>query len=142
MPLPLLEEIEICRTHTSTTTHDHTANPEELSQVSKGIRLGALGWRGVYLECHRGVHYSPLINAELHSGRRKQSGAQQAHTTPAVALAFQMLAEGTLSETALLASLGVGKDTYTVTEEIAMQALQAKRNKQISEETLLRLLNG
>ena len=53
-----------------------------------------------------------------------------------------MLAEGTLSETALLASLGVGKDTYTVTEEIAMQALQAKRNKQISEETLLRLLNG
>ena len=86
--------------------------------------------------------YSPLINAELHSGRRKQSGAQQAHTASTVALAFQMLAEGTLSETALLASLGVGKDTYTVTEEIAMQALQAKRNEQIGEETLLRLLNG
>jgi integrase len=86
--------------------------------------------------------YSPLINAELHSGRRKHSGAQQAHTAPAVALAFQMLAEGTLSEAALLASLGVGKDAYTVTEEIALQALQAKRNEQISEQTLLKLLNG
>ena len=86
--------------------------------------------------------YSPLINAELHSGRRKHSGAQQAHTAPTVALAFQMLAEGTLSEDALLASLGVGKDAYTVTEEIAMQALQAKRNEQISEQTLIRLLNG
>ena len=30
--------------------------------------------------------YSPLINAELHSGRRKHSGAQQAHTAPTVAL--------------------------------------------------------
>jgi integrase len=86
--------------------------------------------------------YSPLINAELHSGRRKHSGAQQAHTAPAVALAFQMLAEGTLSEAALLASLGVGKDAYTVTEEIALQALQAKRTEQISEQTLLKLLNG
>jgi integrase len=86
--------------------------------------------------------YSPLINAELHSGRRKHSSAQQAHTAPAVALAFQMLAEGTLSEAALLASLGVGKDAYTVTEEIALQALQAKRNEQISEQTLLKLLNG
>ena len=63
-------------------------------------------------------------------------------TASTAALAFQMLAEGTLSEDALLASLGVGKDAYTVTEEIAMQALQAKRNQQISEETLLRLLNG
>jgi integrase len=86
--------------------------------------------------------YSPLINAELHSGRRKHSGAQQAHTAPAVALAFQMLAEGTLSEDALLASLGVGRDAYTVTEEIALLALQAKRNEQISEQTLLRLLDG
>jgi hypothetical protein len=36
----------------------------------------------------------------------------------------------------------VGKDAYTVTEEIALQALQAKRNEQISEQTLLKLLNG
>ena len=43
MPLPLLEEIENCRTHTSTTTHDHAANPEELSQASKVISLEALG---------------------------------------------------------------------------------------------------
>jgi integrase len=86
--------------------------------------------------------YSPLINAELHSGRRKHSGAQQAHTAPTVALAFQMLAEGTLSEAALLASLGVGRGDYTATEEIALLSLQAKRNEQISEQTLLRLLNG
>ena len=93
--------------------------------------------------------YSPLINAELHSGRPKKRGEQQAeiasaqaHTAPTVALAFQMLAEGTLSEDALLASVGVGKDGYTVTEEVAMLALQAKRNEQLSEATLLRLLNG
>jgi hypothetical protein len=85
--------------------------------------------------------YSPLINAELHSGRRKHSGAQPAHTAPAVALAFQMLAEGTLTEAALLESLGVGTDTYTVTEEIAMLALQAKRTEQITEAALLRLFN-
>lgn len=86
--------------------------------------------------------YSPLINAEMHSGRRKRSGAQQAHTASAAALAFQMLAEGTLSEAALLASLGVGKGGYTMTEEIAMLSLQAKRDEQISETTLMRLLNG
>ena len=86
--------------------------------------------------------YSPLINAELHSGRRKQSSAKQAHTASTATLAFQMLAEGTLSEAALLASLGVGKGAYKVTEEIALLALQAKRNEQISEQTLLRLLNG
>jgi site-specific recombinase XerD len=85
--------------------------------------------------------YSPLINAEIHSGRRKHSGAQHAHTAPAVALAFQMLVEGTLTEAALLASLGVGTDTYTVTEEIAMLALQAKRTEQITEAALLRLFN-
>ena len=56
MPLPLLEEIENCRTHTSTPTRDHAANPEVLSLASKGIRLGALGLHGVYLECHRGVY--------------------------------------------------------------------------------------
>lgn len=86
--------------------------------------------------------YSPLINAEMHSGRRKHSGAQQAHTASAAALAFQMLAEGTLSEDVLLASLGVGKGGYTVTEEIAMFSLQAKRDEQISEAALMRLLNG
>jgi hypothetical protein len=84
--------------------------------------------------------YSPLINAELHSGRRKHSGAQPAHTASTAALAFQMLVEGTLTEAALLASLGVGTDTYTVTEEIAMLALQAKRTEKISEAALLKLL--
>jgi hypothetical protein len=51
-----------------------------------------------------------------------------------------MLAEGTLTEAALLESLGVGTDTYTVTEEIAMLALQAKRTEKISEAALLKLL--
>lgn len=86
--------------------------------------------------------YSPLINAELHSGRQKKGSLPTANAAQTVNLAFQMLNEGTLSEDALLASLGAGKDGYTVTEEVALLALQAKRNEQISEATLMRLLNG
>lgn len=91
--------------------------------------------------------YSPLINAQLHSGRpdkvvkSKQKVGKQSTSSPA-ALAFQMLAEGKLSEAALLATVGTGRDGYEVTEEIAMQALQAKRDELISEQTLLKLLNG
>jgi integrase len=88
--------------------------------------------------------YSPLINAELHSGRTKKTKpkAEKVMTTPTVKLSFQMLAEGKLSETALLAALGVNNDAYIVTEEIAMCALQAKNQSQISETTLMRILNG
>lgn len=91
--------------------------------------------------------YSPLINAQLHSGRpdkfvkSKQKVGKQSASSPA-ALAFQMLAEGKLSEAALLATVGTARDDYEVTEEIAMQALQAKRDELISEKTLLKLLNG
>ena len=41
-------------------THDHTANPEVLSRVSKGIRLGALGlrWWSGPKRTHNGPHNS------------------------------------------------------------------------------------
>jgi len=87
--------------------------------------------------------YSPLINAELHSGRRKQKTAVSApNAVNSAQLAFQMLEQGTLSSAALLASLGVGRAGYRVTEEIAVQALQAKQRELIDEATLLRLLNS
>ena len=44
MPLPLLEEIEICRTHIRISPTIILQTTEVLSQASKGIRLGALGW--------------------------------------------------------------------------------------------------
>ena len=91
--------------------------------------------------------YSPAINAELHSGRRKKtdqktvlSDAQSSNST--VQLAFQMLSDGKLSEIALLATLGVEKEGYTVTQEIILAALQAKNVNKITEETLLLILNG
>ena len=43
-PLPLLEEIEICRTHIRISPTIMPQNTEVSSQTSKGIRLGALGW--------------------------------------------------------------------------------------------------
>jgi len=43
MPLPLLEEIEICRTNLRISPTIIPQTTEVLSQVSKGIRLGALG---------------------------------------------------------------------------------------------------
>jgi integrase len=91
--------------------------------------------------------YSPAINAELHSGRRKKTDQKAAvpdaqSSNPTVLLAFQMLNDGKLTETALLATLGVEKDGYTVTQEIMLAALQAKNDNKITEETLLLILNG
>ena len=42
-PLPLLMEIEICRTHIRISPTIILQTTEVLSQASKGIRLGALG---------------------------------------------------------------------------------------------------
>lgn len=89
--------------------------------------------------------YSPLLNAELHSGRQvhraaKQAAQEQGQTV--AELAFNMVRGGSLDEAGLLAAIGVGRDGYVVTEDIAMQALAAKRDELIGGETLLRILNG
>ena len=87
--------------------------------------------------------YSPLINADLHSGRTKKNAPRVVTTNNnAITLAFEMLAEGKLDEAALVASIGASKENYVVTEDIAIQALQAKRADLISAETLLKILNG
>jgi len=44
MPLPLLEEIEICRTHIRISPTIMPQTTEVLSQASTGIRLEALGF--------------------------------------------------------------------------------------------------
>ncbi|WP_165354861.1 tyrosine-type recombinase/integrase [Tropicimonas sp. IMCC6043] len=89
--------------------------------------------------------YSPLLNAELHSGRQVRRNAKQAaqdQGQSVAELAFNMLRGGSLDEAALMAAIGVGRDGYVVTEEIAMLALAAKRDEFIGGETLLRILNG
>lgn len=89
--------------------------------------------------------YSPMINAELHSGRasKKAKLSQTASTAQSTTdLAFDMLAEGKLTEAALLAALGVGKDSYEVTEAIKIRALKAKSAEHISDEALLKILKG
>ena len=94
-------------------------------------------------------HYSklsPMLNADLHSGRSKQKAEQgdvQVDSAQSVAeFAFGMLAAGEIGEAELLAALGVGRDGYVVTEEIAMKALAAKREEQIGGDALLMILNG
>lgn len=87
--------------------------------------------------------YSPLINAELHSGRN----VQKKTITPeppisSAQLAFEMLSAGKLTQELLLAAVGVSRKGYTVTEEVAMLALQAKNADQIDGDTLLKILNG
>lgn len=88
--------------------------------------------------------YSPLINADLHSGRttKKQTPKPTNSKASPVTLAFDMLGTGKLTETELLATLGVERDGYTVTEEIKMRALEAKNAELIDSDTLLKILNG
>lgn len=88
--------------------------------------------------------YSPLLNAELHSGRTSKKQTQKPTNTQAspATLAFDMLTAGKLTETELLAVLGVERDGYAVTEEIAMRALEAKNAELIDSNTLLKILNG
>ena len=89
--------------------------------------------------------YSPLLNAGLHSGRSMRGKADEAAKIAVHSVAdtaFAMLAAGKIAEAELLAAIGVERDGYTVTEEIAMKALAAKQDDSISAETLLRILNG
>ncbi|MCR9069087.1 MAG: hypothetical protein NXH79_09600 [Rhodobacteraceae bacterium] len=86
--------------------------------------------------------YSPLLNAELHSGRTKKQNAQTTSGVSSITLAFEMLHEGKLTEQELLAALNVEGEDYKVTEEIAMRALQAKNSELLDSSTLLKILNG
>lgn len=89
--------------------------------------------------------YSPMLNAELHSGRNLRAKvviAAEATKQSMAEVAFGMLADGKLSEIELLAALGVGRKGYTVTGEVAMKALAAKGDGLIASETLLKILNG
>jgi integrase len=89
--------------------------------------------------------YSPLLNAEMHSARNIRNESKSTPKTGAqsvVDIAFAMLADAQLDENGLVAALGVGREGYVVTEETALKALSAKRDEQISNETLLKILNG
>jgi len=93
-------------------------------------------------------HYSkisPLLNAQLHSGRRKHTDTAKGAVVGAqsvVDAAFAMLMDGQLDEDALLAAIGVGRDGYVATNEIKLIALEAMRAERINSETLMRILNG
>ena len=87
--------------------------------------------------------YSPLFNAEMHSGRE---GKKQKKTTPTSVsspsnLAFKMLKDGTLTSNELLAVLGVGQNGYCVTDEIRTQVLEAKKVGLLDSATMLKILS-
>lgn len=88
--------------------------------------------------------YSAVINADLHSGRSTKQPSKNSTDSGGghVALAFDMLKSGTLTPTELVAALGVGRDSYRVTEEISMRALEAKNAELLDSDTLLKILNG
>lgn len=117
--------------------------------LERGVSTHALGRQMGTSTDMLDRHYSkasPLINAELHSGRTKRKIAKSAKshpkTTSAADLAFDMLADGKLTAAELLAALGVGNDSYKATEGIKVRALQAKNAEQIDGDTLLKILNG
>ena len=89
--------------------------------------------------------YSPLLNADKHSGRNMRKAVEEVAKTVDVGivdLAFGMLAAGKLDEAEMLAVIGVGRDGYVATEEIKLKAMAAKGEGLIGSETLLRILNG
>lgn len=89
--------------------------------------------------------YSALLNAEKHSGRDLRKAVEDVAKTADVGLAdmaFELLAAGKLDEAELLAAIGVGRDGYLVTEDVAIKAVAAKGDGLIGSDTLLRILNG
>lgn len=89
--------------------------------------------------------YSPLMNAELHSGRSERTNQQEhqfAEKGSLAEIAFEMLAAGKLEEEALLAALGVDRANDARSKEIAIKALAARRDDLIDNKTLLTILNG
>lgn len=95
-------------------------------------------------------HYSkasPLINADLHSGRSREK-ARRAAETPNAPLessteaAFTMIADGKLTEDNLLLVIGVGHSGYKPTEEIKLLTLKALAENKISEAAMIKLLSA
>ncbi|WP_171122052.1 MULTISPECIES: tyrosine-type recombinase/integrase [unclassified Ruegeria] len=88
--------------------------------------------------------YSPLLNAEMHSGRdmRKIPKKElEVNDGDVVETAFNMLAGGQLNEAGLLAAIGAEREGYVVTKEITVKALAAKQDSLIGDEALLKLLS-
>ena len=112
--------------------------------VSAHILSKQLGNSTAMLDTHYSK-VSPLLNAELHSGRnmrKKVETVVEKAGESAAEIAFTMFSAGEFDEAELLAGIGVERDGYVVTEEIAVKALAAKGSSLISSETLMRILNG
>ncbi len=89
--------------------------------------------------------YSSLLNAMRYSGRSMRKNVQKARTARAqsvVDTAFAMLADGTLDEAGLLATLGVGKADYDATDDVRLNALSAKNAGLLSDAGLLKIMDG
>jgi len=88
--------------------------------------------------------YSPLLNANLHSGRISKPATKPTVSNSDVIAetTFAMLEAGTLTSAELLAALGTTRADYAVTETITMKALKAKSDGKIDAATLLEILNG
>jgi len=89
--------------------------------------------------------YSSLLNAKLHSGRSMRKDVEKVPTGSAQRVvddAFAMLADGTLDEAGLLATLGVGKADYAATDDVRLNALTAKNAGLLSNAGLLKIMDG
>lgn len=89
--------------------------------------------------------YSPMLNAEVHSGRdmkKTETKTKQANAGDVVGFAFDMLAAGKLDEAELLATLGIERKDYVLTDDIKMKALVARKDDLIGRKTLMQILNG
>jgi integrase len=111
---------------------------------------------------------SPFMNAAQHSGRADQAVRDAAKadaeakvkntvfenasantvekperpTLTAVEKAFDLFDAGKLSEAALLAALGVSRDGYELVEDLRLRALVAFEEERLSEDGLIKVLDG
>lgn len=103
---------------------------------------------------------SPLMNAELHSGRaflKKTDDegegdaaaaavqavavvAEQPALSPAAAKVFDLFDAGKISEAALLAALGVSRTGYAADDAITVRALASVEAGKLGEDALIKLL--
>ena len=85
--------------------------------------------------------YSPLLNAELHSGRdMKKDSVTTPIANSVAARAFAMHASGHLNDAGLLAAIGTARTGYEPDTETTLLALEAHGAGTISQEMLLALL--
>lgn len=87
--------------------------------------------------------YSPLLNAQVHSGRDMK---KELVTTPiangVVATAFAMHSSGNLNDAGLRAALGTERENYSPDEATKLLALEAHRAGTVSQELLLAILSN